>query len=1253
MAHRAIAQDPSSRSNTQSDDQSSISDVKSEVSDQAKAKSVTKPDQSKAKSETKSEAKSEAKTKAPKIPTLDQLSETELDVQIDSTRADETSEVTEQTKRQLDGVWEDFKRRTRDFIQESHKHRKLQSQIFKILYDDQSRSIEQRYKRPIRGAVETEGTQRQESIERFRAFLETHPSHPQYTPDSLYRLGMLLLEDSDTDFVKRVEEYNRRIAKDPEVDIPFPQRDQRQVISVFTQLVKDWPRYRELDAALYARGYSYFEMGEEQLALRDFKAIVKRFPNSDYRTEVWNLIGELHFDFAELPQAIAAYSEVTKDKKSQYYAPAFYKLAWTYYRNDQFEEAVEAFKTLINYSDQLVAQGKKGFGLRDEAMQYLAISLNEDDWDDDGVTDLDAGIKRIKRYLSGRDKYQAELLARLVEIFFDNTKYEEAIQTALYLFKAHPFYRRNPEIHAKIITAFDRVAQPEKAFIERDRITNVYVKDGPWYTYNYRDQEAIDKARTLMKDALIQAASYHHNRAQDFRQRSSELADADTEVLLRRAHKSYAKAALAYQRYLDRYKKDKNTYEILYNYADALFYSKEYQRALNQYLVVRDSELGDSFRQDSASSAILAHTELVKLAISKGKLSPKPSLMESEPPQDEEASPQPEVSESSGELKEVKPEEIPDLVQDGLALRSDYLNLKMSDPDNPNLIATMIYKIGEIYVDYQHFKPARERLIEVIEKHNKSTVAVNAASLLIETYRREGKWKEMAQWAERISQLNLGDDIANKAKLWKVGALFKSAEQLQKQKKYKEAAVEYIKLVDQNPQNKYASRALYNGAVAFEQAKMFDSAMKTFERIYRQFPKSNFAEDALFRVAYNAQRFYNYDHAVETFVMLARRYPKGVNAAGATFNAARLLEQTQQYKAAAKAYLDYSKRFSDQENAAESFYSVARCYEKLGDWKNQIKIYELFIKRYGKDAKYHDRVIRAIADTAKIYEKRNKLRKTKRTLKLLIKEFDDRQLYSKRDLVDLPAEAGFKLIEPNYRSFKKMKIKGSRRRQGKIITKMKEEIARLSGAYGQLLKYKSLTWSIAVFYRLAIMRRIFAQNLYDLPIPDGLTEEEEDVYTSQIEEIAIPIEDEAIQRLETALKKAREFRISSQWTKKILAVLNLYKPTEYPTFKDEKRLETPSIISTSGFLLPVDAQENEPERSDAPDESGEEPKMVERQRELGKREPKMPSKDTSKKALETDQTRAGSASKPGEGDTDQSPQPEDVEPLEDIEEINE
>ena len=1153
----------------------------------------------------------------------------------------------------------------------------MQKRVFGALYQAQSEMIESRYSKPITGATETESEQRRDSIERFKAFLESHPPHPQYTPDSLYRLGMLMLEEADADFIKRVKLFEEQSAKGDAEDIPYPQRDQRPVISVFSKLIDEWPRYRDLDAALYARGYSYFEMGEEQLALRDFKQIVKSFPESDYKTEVWNLIGELHFEFAELPEAIKAYSEVIKNKSSQYYAPAFYKLAWTYYRNDQFEEAVESFKSLITYSDQQVARGERGFGLRDEALQYLAISLNEDDWDDDGVTDLDAGIKRIKRYLSSKEPYQAELLARLVEIFFENTKYDEAIQTAQYLFKLHPFHRRNPEIHARIIIAYDRVAQPDKAFVERDRITNVYVKDGPWYAYNHRDQAAIDKARELMKDALVQAASYHHSLAQDFRRRAGELTDSDAEALQRKAFSSYRKAALAYQRYLDRYKSDKNTYELLYNYADALFYSRNYRRALNQYLVVRDSDLGQEYQQDSAYSAILAHGELIKAEISQGKLAPKPSLLnrdvsddqakdEGETAGDEsaEANQSDKAVENETGPQDVKAEELPQLVIDAVRLRDEYLKIGVNDPNDPHLAATLIYKIGEIYVDYKDFKQARERLIEVIEKHTKSPVAVNAAMLLVETYRIERKWEQMAEWAERISALQLGDELMNKAKLWKVGALFKSAERLQKQKKYKEAALEYIRLVDENPDNKYASRALYNGAVAFEQALMFDSAMRTFERIYRQFPKSDFAEDALFRVAYNAQRFYNYDRAVQTFVELARRYPKGANAAGATYNAARLLEQTQQYKAAAKAYLDYNKRFGDQPNAAESFYSVARCYEKLDDWRNQIKIYNLFIKRYGDDEKYHDRVIRALYETAKIYEKRRKSRKRDKTLKRIISEFESRNLFNRPELVDFPAEAAFKLIEPQYLRFTKLKIKGSRRQQGKIIAKMKESIAGLSAAYGEkVIKYKSINWNIAVFYRLAIMRRIFAQNLYDLPMPAGLTPEEEDTYTGLIEEIAVPIEDEAVRRLETAYQKAKGFRIANEWTRKILAVLNLYKPTEYPTFKDEKRLETPSVTSTSGFLLPKEASAADSEEGAAQDEPGTatpsqgDATPEARSKSLGKRSPKgATSTGTTPNDADAVEAERGvqteRATSAPEATT--SPDSEDgVEPLEDLEEITE
>ena len=64
-----------------------------------------------------------------------------------------------------------------------------------------------------------------------------------------------------------------------------------------------------------------------------------------------------------------------KHPESNYYAPAYYKLAWSYYRNDQFEDAVKCFKQLIEYSDQRTEEGLSPFELRDEAVQYILNSL--------------------------------------------------------------------------------------------------------------------------------------------------------------------------------------------------------------------------------------------------------------------------------------------------------------------------------------------------------------------------------------------------------------------------------------------------------------------------------------------------------------------------------------------------------------------------------------------------------------------------------------------------------------------------------------------------------------------------------------------------------------------------------------------------------------------------------------------------------------------------------------------------------------
>ena len=1133
----------------------------------------------------------------------------------------------------LKALWIDFKRYSALYIEQSKEHKSVHDLIFKDLYKEQTEKIESRYQRPLKRAEQSESEQRRQSIERFKSFLESHPPHPQYTPDSLYRLAMLLLEEGDVTFLERIEAYNEKLQTASEdEDLPPPERDHRQVISAFTRLIRDWPEYRDLDGAFYARAHCYLEMGEEQSALNDFKMIIKDYPQSDYRTEVWNLIGELYFQFSNHQKAIEAYSEVIKDKSSQYYASAYYKLAWTYYRNDQFEDAVEHFKRLIEYSDLQVKKGMKGFELRIEALQYLAISLNEDDWDDDGIMDANAGFRRVKRYIQDESTYKGELLEAMVKIFFETSKYEDAIKSAKLLFKLDPFYKNNPEIHSKVVTAYERIAQPDRAFNTRDDITNIYVKDGPWYAFNHKDQTAIDQARSLMKGALLQAGFYHLEQAEALREQGEQSETPSDQMALKsQAKVGYKKASLAFERYLDRYKRDENTYELQYLLAETLFYSDLFPPALAQYIKVRDSKLSTDRKEVSSFSAIVSQLEIVRAAIREGKMLSKPAFIDQE--RDEVETPESDAQDletASGDAKDpndslprvvvITPEEIPALAQQAIQLREEYLSADLKNEEDPNRRPILIYKVGEIYLDYLHFDKARERFIALIESHPKSSVALAAAQALISTYNREERWGEMAKWADKIAQAGLGDEAVRIATKWKVGALFKKADVLFQSKKYAEAASEYISLVDQDTKMEDAPSALNNAAVAFERARMFDSATRTYERIFNQYPNSSFTENALFRVAYNAARFYDYDRAVRTYVDLSQRYPKGKHVTSATYNAARLLEQTQQYKRAAKTAEQYVKKYPDNDLSPSLLYSASKSYEKLGDTRNQIKVYQRFRKLYEKEDKHLPRIMEGLTKSIDIYKKKGNQRKVLKTRKELIRLFESRNLPPNSLSAKYTAEAAFKLIEPRFKSFSALKIKGAMKRQKKIIKRLQEEVSGLTEDYGQMLRYKSLDWNIAAFYRIGLLRQIFAEALYNLPMPSGLSEEEQDIYTTAVEDIAIPIEDEAVKRFETAYQNARKYRISNEWTRKILASLNKYKPSEYPTFKDEKRLEVTESLTTSQFIIPKPVQQLL-EDQNTPSTSVQKPAPVTAP-SIGSKQPKVPDASSPSPAPEGPQKEA-------------------------------
>src|SRR5262249_39992484 len=162
---------------------------------------------------------------------------------------------------------------------------------------------------------------------------------------------------------------------------------------------------------------------------------------------------EMHFDGGELPLAISAYMRVLDYKDSSYYDKALYKLAWSYYRDNRFPEAIKEFDNLVRFADEKKAAGDKfGSDLRPEAVEYPGSSCSEPDWDGDTVPDGETGLARIEHFYRGREKedHVKEVFQKLADIYFDQTKYNEAIAVYKALLAKWPHFADAPKVQDKI-----------------------------------------------------------------------------------------------------------------------------------------------------------------------------------------------------------------------------------------------------------------------------------------------------------------------------------------------------------------------------------------------------------------------------------------------------------------------------------------------------------------------------------------------------------------------------------------------------------------------------------------------------------------------------------------------------------------------------------------------------------------------------------------------------------------------------------
>ncbi len=1026
----------------------------------------------------------------------------------------------------------DFQAEVEAYQRESSDYRNEVQALVQKRFDERRTRLSDSYEHGIRVLEGSERQQRISAIARFERFVRRYPDDPTFSADASFRLAELYYEKGQDDYNLAMDTFQMRL-KDFQLgktkqEPPQPNYDFAQAIALYRDMLLKFPGYRYSDAVYYLLGYCAEQMGQHDDADRAFAQLIERFPKSKFVPEAYLRQGESYFDTvaadprAELQKAAVAYRKVLDFPDQPLYDKAIYKLGWTYYRLDDFPNAVDAFVKLLDFY-RTKKGGEQQNDLEKEALQYTAICFADEKWG--GVSKATAYFQQI-----GGRTYEKDLYRRLGDIFFDQTKNDDAVASFRLALQRDPMAADAPQIQAKIIEAYERDRAFDKQTVERERLVSTYGEGSAWAKANQNNQDALLQSRDLTERALRDAAIYHLQQAIAY-QKDHKIEQAFTEFKV---------AAQALGEYLQHYPRNKDVYELTFYHAEALYNSLQFLPAARAYQEVRDMTIDHQFEREAAHDTVLAYQNEIEREQKQGLLKARPVL-------------------KSTDRKEAvpKPEPLPAIYVDMVRASDTFVNLYPQDA----LAAAIAYRSAESYYVFNAFDEARCRFKDIITRYPKDEVAQYAANLTIETYLATKDWAHVTAATSELLRagngvVQKGSELEKTLVKFQLAGIFKLAQQEMDAGHYDHAAELFIELVQKDPKNEFADKALNNAAVCYENVRRFDSALRTYERIISEYPASALADQALFRVASDAEQSYDFDKAVSRYLLLVDRYPNSKNRAGALYNAARLLEGLQRYPEAAAAYKRYAEVFPNEADAPPNLFRAALISEKRKDFEGEIKAFQEFDRKFDKVKAQAELTIQARLKMAQAYGALG--REKERQNQLKERDATSHRYHRGPQKGRPPAaapEAQFDLLEEQFQAYDKQKIFGSKKILEKSFKDKTANAKKMRDEYAALVRFKRPEWILAAFYRKANVLEHFANAIYDAPVPPEikrLGDEAVGIYQDALGQKATGLESQAVDDYVKTLEEARGLHIVNAWTKRTLESLNHYRPKDYPLLKDAK-----------------------------------------------------------------------------------------------------
>jgi tetratricopeptide (TPR) repeat protein len=729
-----------------------------------------------------------------------------------------------------------------------------------------------------------------------------------FTATVMFQLVELYVKRSSYAYQQKMSDYEAALqrfdAGELKTEPAMPRVSYREAVEMGYKILDKYPTAPFNDKVVYRIALSHLEENNVERAREFFQRLIAEYPKSDYILEGHFRLGEYYFDQRQYAEAVNHYSKLLNNWQNPFFDMALYKLAWSYYNQNDFSKAISTFIyliddiNLVNKAQNPEVLGKTKTDLRKESVEYVAQCFADY-----------GGARKAETFMQqfGVKPYSIDIFMQLADTYQTRNFYDEAIQTLEAILRLWPYHQQAPEFQNKIASNYLAAGDPEKAEAARETLVQNYGPGSAWLN-KFPEGPERERALVMAEETLFNLATEAQARGQ---KESSE--------------RYYRLAIERYANFLGKFPKSANMGKVQYFQAECYYEIKDFANAADAYQKVVTNFPNSEFRAEAAYNRILAHFEELKAVVN----SDTTTLV---------------LANFLG-TNETKSLRVPNPVYPKtLVACNDFIKLLPESEKLPDILM----KYGESLFGIGQYGMAQQVYTKVTKDLPACRFVVQAHLLSAQCAIQAGQYLEAEKWARTVvekfpdstRQVERASRLINSAK-------FKLAEGFKKRGDFSVAAQAFDNIAATSPDTTIAELSLVEAALQYEQAGNKDKAVELYEKLYYKFPGSSRVDEALFKAATLCEELNNWTRAAQNYLALVSVHENSPYAAKAVLASAQCYENAGLLENALKTYDRYLAAY--QNDPAQYLEALCRageiCYKRK-DYSQAASYFQRTIESY-------------------------------------------------------------------------------------------------------------------------------------------------------------------------------------------------------------------------------------------------------------------------------------------------------------------